>query len=206
MVRSRNSQRRSASIVSCSSSSRRTGSSTPSHRSVEPNTSSTTWPAIPTAWRSPTIAWSASRMTPSPSAGGLRRWQQAEDHDRFSRRVPAAIPHPRSAPRAWFASVTSAFSPTVNGPHRCCVAASRSRPLPPPQQPPPAAQIKCPLCSEPMLLAERITSRQLLSATTRTRFDSSSPAMTEPTLNPVALSRAHKRNASSRLPVPQTAS
>ncbi len=34
----------------------------------------------------------------------------------------------------------------------------------PPQQPAPTAQIKCPLCSEPMLVVERITSYQLLSA------------------------------------------
>ena len=33
----------------------------------------------------------------------------------------------------------------------------------PPPQPAPTAQIKCPLCSEPMLVIERITSRQLLS-------------------------------------------
>ena len=32
----------------------------------------------------------------------------------------------------------------------------------PPQQPVPTAQIKCPLCSEPMLVVERITSYQLL--------------------------------------------
>ncbi len=34
----------------------------------------------------------------------------------------------------------------------------------PPQQPAPTAQIKCPLCAEPMLVVERITSHQLLSA------------------------------------------
>jgi Putative transposase/Transposase zinc-binding domain len=34
----------------------------------------------------------------------------------------------------------------------------------PPPQLAPTAQIKCPLCSEPMLVVERITSRQLLSA------------------------------------------
>ena len=43
----------------------------------------------------------------------------------------------------------------------------------PPPQPAPTTQIKCPLCSEPMLVVERITSRQLLSATTRPHFDSS---------------------------------
>jgi hypothetical protein len=34
----------------------------------------------------------------------------------------------------------------------------------PPQQPAPTAQIKCPLCAEPMLVVERITSYQLLCA------------------------------------------
>jgi hypothetical protein len=48
----------------------------------------------------------------------------------------------------------------------------------PPQQPPPTAQIKCPLCSEPMLVVERITNPQLLAAPTnispsRPRLDSS---------------------------------
>jgi hypothetical protein len=48
----------------------------------------------------------------------------------------------------------------------------------PPPQPAPTAQIKCPLCAEPMLVIERITSRQLLSAPTnispsRPRLDSS---------------------------------
>jgi hypothetical protein len=50
---------------------RRTGSSTPSRRSVEPNMSSTTSHATPTASPSPTIAWSASRMIVSPSAGRI---------------------------------------------------------------------------------------------------------------------------------------
>jgi hypothetical protein len=40
----------------------------------------------------------------------------------------------------------------------------------PPQQPPPTAQIKCPLCSEPMLVVDRITSHQLLSAPFITRL------------------------------------
>jgi hypothetical protein len=31
----------------------------------------------------------------------------------------------------------------------------------PPQQPPPTAQIKCPICSKPMLVVERFTSHQL---------------------------------------------
>ena len=48
----------------------------------------------------------------------------------------------------------------------------------PSQQPAPTAQIKCPLCSGDMLVVERITSRQLLSAPTdispsRPRLDSS---------------------------------
>ena len=48
----------------------------------------------------------------------------------------------------------------------------------PPPQLAPTAQIKCPLCSEPMLVVERITSRQLLSASanispSRPRLDSS---------------------------------
>ena len=48
----------------------------------------------------------------------------------------------------------------------------------PPPQPAPTAQIKCPLCSGDMLVVERITSRQLLSAPTdispsRPRLDSS---------------------------------
>jgi hypothetical protein len=48
----------------------------------------------------------------------------------------------------------------------------------PPPLPAPTAQIKCPLCSEPMLVVERITSQQLLSAPTevsppRPRLDSS---------------------------------
>jgi hypothetical protein len=34
----------------------------------------------------------------------------------------------------------------------------------PPPQPPPSAQIKCPLCSELMLVIERFTSLQILSA------------------------------------------
>jgi hypothetical protein len=47
-----------------------------------------------------------------------------------------------------------------------------------PPQPAPTAQIKCPLCSEPMLIVERITSRQLLAVPTnvspsRPRLDSS---------------------------------
>ncbi len=44
----------------------------------------------------------------------------------------------------------------------------------PPLQPAPTAQIKCPLCSEPMLVVERFTSFQLLSA----------PANTTPTAPP----------------------
>jgi hypothetical protein len=48
----------------------------------------------------------------------------------------------------------------------------------PPQQPAPTAQIKCPLCSKPMLVVERITSQQLLSVPSSTTppkhsFDSS---------------------------------
>src|ERR1700709_1099172 len=48
----------------------------------------------------------------------------------------------------------------------------------PPPQPAATAQIKCPLCSEPMLAVERFTSLQLLSAPpstapTRPRLDSS---------------------------------
>jgi hypothetical protein len=48
----------------------------------------------------------------------------------------------------------------------------------PPQQPAPSAQFTCPLCSKPMLVVERITSQQLLSAPssttpTKPRFDSS---------------------------------
>jgi hypothetical protein len=35
-----------------------------------------------------------------------------------------------------------------------------------PQQPAPTAQIKCPLCSEPMLIVERITGFQLLDVLT----------------------------------------
>ncbi len=48
----------------------------------------------------------------------------------------------------------------------------------PPPQPAPTAQIKCPLCSQPMLVIERFTSLQLLSAppstaSIKTRLDSS---------------------------------
>jgi hypothetical protein len=48
----------------------------------------------------------------------------------------------------------------------------------PPPQPAPTAHIKCPLCAEPMLVIERITSRQLLSVPSTTspptrRLDSS---------------------------------
>ena len=48
----------------------------------------------------------------------------------------------------------------------------------PPQQPAPTTQIKCPLCSQPMLVVERFTKYQLLSAPwstapTRSRLDSS---------------------------------
>jgi hypothetical protein len=70
-ARSRTSHRRNDSIVSSGSSSPRTGSSTPSRRSAEPNTFSSTWPATRTASPSPTIAWSASRMTASPSDGRI---------------------------------------------------------------------------------------------------------------------------------------
>jgi hypothetical protein len=38
-----------------------------------------------------------------------------------------------------------------------------------PPQPAPTAQIKCPLCSEPMLVVERITSRQLLTTPSTTQ-------------------------------------
>ena len=48
---------------------RRTGSSTPSRPSVEPNTFSTISPATPTVSRSRTIASSASRTIKSPSVG-----------------------------------------------------------------------------------------------------------------------------------------
>jgi len=73
----------------------------------------------------------------------------------------------------------------------------------PPPQPAPTAQIKCPLCAEPILVVERFTSLQLLSAPQSTvpikpRLDSSSTVMTTPALNPVAPSRAHARNASLR--------
>jgi hypothetical protein len=49
---------------------------------------------------------------------------------------------------------------------------------PPTPQPVPTAQVKCPLCSEPMLVIERFTSLQLLSAPQSTapikpRLDSS---------------------------------
>jgi Putative transposase/Transposase zinc-binding domain len=47
----------------------------------------------------------------------------------------------------------------------------------PPPQPAPTAQIKCPLCAEPMLVIERIASHQLLTAVaiplSKHRFDSS---------------------------------
>ena len=48
----------------------------------------------------------------------------------------------------------------------------------PPQQPAPTAQIKCPLCSEPMLVIERFNTLQLLSAPPstapiKTRLDTS---------------------------------
>jgi hypothetical protein len=46
-----------------------------------------------------------------------------------------------------------------------------------PQQPAPTAQIRCPLCAEPMLVVERITSHQLLTAVAipppKPHFDSS---------------------------------
>lgn len=57
---------------------------------------------------------------------------------------------------------------------RCRFLLKAAAPL---QQPPPTAQIKCPLCAEPMLVIERITSHQLPSmptiAPSRPRHDSS---------------------------------
>ena len=97
MVRSRNSQRPNTSSVSCSSSSRRTGSSPPSHRSAEPK-----HVLNYLARYTHRVAISNHRLVSFKDAPrlfpleGLRRWQQAEDHDRFSRRFPATIPHPRS--------------------------------------------------------------------------------------------------------------
>lgn len=44
---------------------------------------------------------------------------------------------------------------------RCRLLLNAAAPSP---QPAPTAQIKCPICSEPMLVIERITSHQLLSA------------------------------------------
>ena len=43
----------------------------------------------------------------------------------------------------------------------------------PAPQPAPTAQIKCPLCSEPMLVVERITSHQLLYTPPKPCLDSS---------------------------------
>ena len=50
---------------------------------------------------------------------------------------------------------------------RCCLLLNSAAP---PQQPAPTAQIKCPRCSEPMLVVERITSQQPLSAPFITRL------------------------------------
>jgi hypothetical protein len=58
---------------------------------------------------------------------------------------------------------------------RCRLLLNAAAPSP---QPAPTTQIKCPLCAEPMLVIERITSRQLLSVPSTTsppmrRLDSS---------------------------------
>ena len=58
-----------ASTISSGNSAERTGSFTPSHPSAVLNMFSTTWPAIPIASPSPTIASWLSRSIASPSAG-----------------------------------------------------------------------------------------------------------------------------------------
>ena len=69
-ARSNHLPRPARSAASSANSARRTGSSTPSLHSEALNTSSTTWPAIRTAWPSPTIVSWPWRTIASPSAGG----------------------------------------------------------------------------------------------------------------------------------------
>ena len=164
MVRSRNSQHRSTSSVSCASSSRRTGSSMPSRRSVDRNMSSTTSPATLTAWRSPTIASSPSRMNASflwkDYAAGSKQKIMAVTADKFLRRflihvLPGLV---RIRYFGLFANRKRSASLL-----RCRFLLKIAAP---PPLPTPTAQIKCPLCSELMLVVERITSHQLMSMPT----------------------------------------
>jgi len=168
---------RNASSVSSSSSSRRTGSSTPSHRSAEPNTSSTTWPA--TTHR---VAISNHRLVSFKDDRVSFRWKDyaagskqkilTVSANEFLRRFLIHV-LPKGLVRIRHFGLFANRKRSASLLH-CRFLLDAAAPSP---QPRPEAKIKCPLCAEPMLVVERITSFQLLAVSTisppKPRFDSS---------------------------------